>query len=177
MSQIRERREGDHRLYLAEALAVRIVPQPCSDGMSDRRYVDSVVVRIGNGPEHLNGCGGAVMPMTGGSLERSSWRITAIDGRAAIAEVEADISFADGRVTGTAGCNRLAGSYRQQRNALTIGGIAATRMACPGPRGAQETAVLAVLNQPMTVTWGPRMTMTLTAADGKRIDLRRLDWD
>jgi heat shock protein HslJ len=173
-----ERSEGGQRIITTRALSVRIVPDgECSDGMSERSYADSVSVRIGNGPTHLNGCGGAVSEPRGSALDRSSWRITHINGRPALADVEADLAFAEGRVSGTAGCNRLSGSFTQQRASLSFGELAMTRMACMGPRGEQEAAVTAILRQPLTIRFGERMTMIWTAADGRTMALRRLDWD
>ncbi len=55
------RKDGEQQTYATETIAVRIVPGACSDGMSDRRYADRVSVRIGNGPVHLNGCGGPAL--------------------------------------------------------------------------------------------------------------------
>jgi heat shock protein HslJ len=172
-----ERMEGGHRIITTPALSIRIVAQPCSDGMSERRYPDAVVVRVGNGPIHLNGCGGREMAAPQAALEQSSWRITHVNGRPALADVEADLAFADGRVSGTAGCNRLSGSYTQDRAALRFGQMAMTRMACMGPRAEQEDRVVSVLNQPLSIQFGERMTMRWTAPDGSSIALRRLDWD
>lgn len=36
-----------------------------------------------------------------------------------------------GRVSGSGGCNRLAGPYRRQGDTLTVGPVVGTRMACP----------------------------------------------
>jgi heat shock protein HslJ len=172
-----ERMEGGHRIITTRAISVRIIPEECDDGMSERTYASTVSVRIGNGPVHLNGCGGPVSQPPGSALEASGWRITHIDGRPALADVQADLSFSDGRVSGTAGCNRLSGSYTQNRASLSFGQMAMTRMACMGPRGEQEDVVVAILNQPLTIRFGERMTMVWTAADGRTIELRRLDWD
>jgi uncharacterized membrane protein/heat shock protein HslJ len=163
------------RRYVTRAVTVDITATPCSDGMSDRRYPDTVSVTAGG--RTWRGCGGAAMPMRGGSLDRSSWRITAINGAPAARGVTAELQFAEGRVSGTAGCNRLMGQYMQTRNQLTIDALAMTRMACMGPGGTQEDRVTAILSQPMTVAFGERMTATLTAADGQTISLARQDWD
>lgn len=45
--------------YVTEQLTVDVTHVPCSDGMSDRRYADSVLVQV-NGRD-LRGCGGAVL--------------------------------------------------------------------------------------------------------------------
>ncbi len=172
-----ERREGTSRTIVTRQLSLRIVPGPCSDGMSERRFADSVSVRIGNGPIHLTGCGGAVVEPAASALDRSSWRITAFNGQPAVGGVHADLSFADGRVSGSTGCNRLNGAYTQERNRLSFAAYATTRMACPGPRGEQEVQLLRILREGVVVSFGERMVMTWTTPDGSTIALSRLDWD
>ncbi len=53
----------------------------------------------------------------------------------------------DGSVDVVAGCNRGRGSWSLAGTGLTIRDVALTKMACDGPAGALETAVVAVLNQ------------------------------
>lgn len=163
------------RSITSARIRVTVTPGPCSDNMSDQRYADHVRVIVDG--RALSGCGGGTLAAPTASLERSAWRITAVAGNPAVAGVEADLNFADGRVTGTAGCNRLTGPFTQQRNQLSFGALSATRMACPGPRGEQEMRVFALMRQPLTISFGERMTMTWTAPDGTAISLRRLDWD
>lgn len=163
------------RVIRSARMTVTVLPGPCSDGMSERAYADRVTVVVDG--TMYRGCGGGEMPTPAASLERSGWRITAVNGQPAVAGVEADLNFAEGRMSGTAGCNRLSGSFAQERDRLSCGGIIATRMACMGPRGEQENRVLAILRQPLTIRFGERMTMTWTAPDGSNIALRRLDWD
>jgi heat shock protein HslJ len=163
------------RTINTSALTVNVVRENCSDGMSDREYPDRVEVVVGD--QVLHGCGGSATARPAASLERSTWRIVTVNGQAAAAGAEADFHFADGRMNGSGGCNRLSGAFTQDRNQLTFGGIAATRMACEGPRGVQEQRIIAILNQPLTIHFGERMTMTWIAPDGSSIALRRLDWD
>lgn len=62
----------------------------------------------------------------------------------------------DGRVTGTGGCNRYFGPYERAGEAVRIGPLAGTRMACPDPPGAaaQEAAFLAAMER--ATTWSIR---------------------
>jgi len=63
---------------------------------------------------------------------------------------EIDATFtADGRVTGTAGCNRYVGTWAQEGAELRIANPASTRRLCPEPDGvmAQEAAFLAALER------------------------------
>ncbi len=169
------RQTGGTRIISAGRIRVTLTTEACSDGMSERAYADTAVVVVDG--RTLNGCGGPETPHPPASLERSGWRITAINGQPALVGVNADINFADGRITGSAGCNRITGPFVQDRNRLTFGALAATRMACIGPSGEQEGRILAILRQPLNVAFGERMTMTWTATDGSSISLRRLDWD
>ncbi len=111
------------------------------------------------------------------ALDNSSWRLTAINGSPARDDVAADIRFADGRMSGTLGCNRIGGSYVQDGDRLRFGPIMMTKMACPGPGGAQEDAALPILAEPLTVLFGDKMTLDLSAPDGRSLSFRRLDWD
>lgn len=54
-------------------------------------------------------------------------------------------TFADGRVAGSTGCNRFTAGYTIDGNALEIGTIAATKMACIPPADEVERAYLAAL--------------------------------
>lgn len=54
---------------------------------------------------------------------------------------------ADGKISGSAGCNRYQGSYQVAGNSLTIGPVVSTKMACTDPAGVneQEVAYLVIL--------------------------------
>jgi len=56
---------------------------------------------------------------------------------------------ADGKLSGSAGCNRYQGSYQVDGYTLTIGPVASTKMACPEPPGVmeQEAAFLVILEK------------------------------
>jgi len=69
------------------------------------------------------------------ALERTHWTLTAIGVAAtpiAKTQTEAFLLLGDppGRVSGSGGCNRLAGAYQIAGDKLTFGPIAGTRMAC-----------------------------------------------
>ena len=170
------RTTAEGRFYRTRLMQVAIRPGSCSDGMSDREYVESVSVNVHGRTFH--GCGGSELRSETGALDRSEWTITAVNGAPAPTNVRTSISFAEGRVSGTVGCNRLNGPYTQERNLLRFGAIAMTRMACAGPGGEQERVVSGIMaQQPLTIRFGERMTMRWTAPDGSSIDWRRLDWD
>jgi heat shock protein HslJ len=80
----------------------------------------------------------------------------------------------DGRVTGSGGCNRYFGPYERVGEALRIGPLAGTRMACPEPPGAaeQEAAFLAAMER--ATTWSIREDrLQLRDAEGAlQVDFR-----
>ncbi|SOB87521.1 META domain-containing protein [Sphingomonas guangdongensis] len=147
------------RRYRTAALTVEITRVPCSDGMSDRRYPETVQVRVGR--QILRGCGGAATEVAG--LEGGKWRITQVNGRALAPTVAATLSFTDGALTGKV-CNTLRGSYTLARGILTTAPIAATRMMCPPASMAAERAVISALGQKLYVHQG---TDGLVLSDGE----------
>jgi heat shock protein HslJ len=56
-------------------------------------------------------------------------------------------TFTDDTVGGSTGCNRFTASYTVDGDAMEIGEIASTRMACPPPADAVERAYLAALGR------------------------------
>ncbi|BCL76176.1 hypothetical protein JHS3_19120 [Jeongeupia sp. HS-3] len=80
---------------------------------------------------------------------------------------------ADGRISGSAGCNRYSGQYTLNGDALTIGKVATTRMACAPAAMKQETAFLKLLNQVQRYAIAADGTLTLQAAGKGKITARR----
>lgn len=146
--------------YVTDRLTLDITHTPCSDGMSDRRYPDTVLV-IADGRE-LKGCGEA---KADNALEARDWQVSAIGGEAPGGPRPATLRFDAGRLTGTTGCNRLTASYTLAAATLTIGDAATTRMACPGPAMAQEQRLASALRGPLTLVQGKDGVM-LANADG-----------
>lgn len=58
---------------------------------------------------------------------------------------KAFLVFADGKVTGSTGCNRLTGTAKISSSEITFGPIATTKMACADPMTQVERSVLLVL--------------------------------
>lgn len=95
----------------------------------------------------------AATPATAGSgsLQGVDWVLMAYRSGDTLVELEdtqgpARLRFQDGRVSGSAGCNRLTGSYTLEGEAIRFDpSMATTMMACPEPLMAQEQAVHAAL--------------------------------
>lgn len=79
------------------------------------------------------------------SMEGRTWIAERIKGQAVDAGIRSTLTIAAGKVTGSAGCNRLMGSAMVAGDSIAFGGVATTRMACPEPAMAQERAFLEAL--------------------------------
>jgi heat shock protein HslJ len=65
------------------------------------------------------------------SLSGSAWLAEDIGGRGVIDRAQTTITFdAEGRVTGSGGCNRYFGPVTVEGSAITFGSLGATRKAC-----------------------------------------------
>lgn len=108
-------------------------------------------------------------------LAGTVWTVdTLVDGQTAgsvPAGVRAHLSFtADGKVTGSGGCNQLTGSYSANGDAITFTDMGSTFMACADDRGKVEGKVLPVLRG--TVRYRIEADhLTLTAANGTGLRL------
>lgn len=91
------------------------------------------------------------------SLAETAWRATGIDnGKGGIASLVADSSVtmslaADGKVSGTAGCNHYSAGYQVEGSDVKFTPAAATRKICPAPGiMEQEQAFLKALDRVAT---------------------------
>ena len=127
--------------YLAKTMTVDVTFAPCSDGMSDRTYKDTVTVMVGD--TQFTGCGGGVLPPA--SLDQTGWTISAIGGVAPAKDFKTEVRFADGQMIGTAGCNTFSIAYAVEGDSVSFGAATATEVKCPEPQMAQESRFLALL--------------------------------
>jgi heat shock protein HslJ len=87
------------------------------------------------------------------ALEGRVWGLTFIDGadgrREALAGAEVNLLLIDGKVSGSAGCNTMAGDYQRDGDRLSFGALSTTRIACALPAGVmqQEAEVLDALGE------------------------------
>lgn len=156
------------RYYRTNRIAVRVfVGRECSDGMSDRRYADTVEVLVDG--RRLRGCGGGVRAAA--TLSGTSWAIVGINGQRVGGE-RYNLQFTADRISGAAGCNRFNGTYRVGRDGMQAGPLAMTRMACSGPAMAHERAVADLLRGPVRLSYPDGQTL-LIRGDAGEIRLRR----
>lgn len=97
----------------------------------------------------LSGCSGDGDASSLGSV---TWVLDAASiGSLGVADPPAgariDLRFDDGELSGRAACNSYGGSYQADGNALAVGAMSMTEMACDEPLMALEAAYLAELAQ------------------------------
>ncbi len=114
-------------------------------------------------------------------LAGTSWQVTAYNnGQEAVVGVlegtSPTIEFgADGQLSGTAGCNRVIGSFTASDGTIELGPLGTTQMACPDPEGVmdQETQLVAALESAATYhVEGPSLEMR-TADDAIAVNFTR----
>jgi heat shock protein HslJ len=160
---------GNAEIYANGRLRVQRTAQVCTSSMSGERFSDTVVV-IADG-KRMTGCGGE--PLALASVDDSSWIIEKINGKPVISGKEAALTFSEGRISGTAGCNRLTGGYSQSGDKLSFQPIAMTRMACQPALMQQERAVLDALGNGVSIEHKGQRNMILHGADGATIEVAR----
>jgi heat shock protein HslJ len=156
--------------HVTDRLTVDITYSACADDMSGKRFTDTVSV-IADGKQ-VSGCGGRPLPPE--SLDDTVWMISMLDQMPTLANVKTEIRFSGGRITGTAGCNRVSGTYSHNGNILTFGDIAATRMMCPEKQMAQEARVLQLLKGKVTKRYTVNGELILANETGQRMTLTRM---
>jgi heat shock protein HslJ len=114
-------------------------------------------------PEH--GAAGAGADVAG--LAGTGWLLTSLNGQDAPAEPAISLTFdAEGRVSGSDGCNRYNGQATIEDTTLTFGLLASTRRACPGPIMEQARAYQTALSQTTSFALAEEQ-LTLLDADGQ----------
>ena len=98
-----------------------------------------------------------------------NWKVTSFNNNrhavvGVIGEPSISMSFKDGQVSGSAGCNMFHGTYATDGGQIKVGPLATTRRACDEPLMIQEREFLAALAS--AVTW---------SIDGNVLDMHRAD--
>jgi len=117
---------------------VALREQFCTDSMSG--LVRPYAVTVSFQEDVLHGCGGDAARL----LQGARWDVRKAEGTPFSAPAWLEF-LPNGQLRGVAGCNRLTGHYRVTGEGIQLGGLAATRKACPAPVAEQEAALLAVL--------------------------------
>lgn len=117
---------------------IDLTPGLCFDTMTGMPY--PISANLEEEDVTLTGCGGEPATLLDGR-----WSVTEVDGAPVPAGVEIGLSTADGKLSGTGGCNRLIGLFTPGQDGLRFGPIGSTRMACAPSVMAVEAALLAAL--------------------------------
>ena len=153
----------------SDTITANVTFLPCNNGMSEQTYKDTVTVMIGK--ETYRGCGGGILPPA--SLERTAWRVTAING-AKISDTQgAMVAFGDGRMSGTIGCNRLGSQYTYVEGKLGFGPVMSTRMGCQEPLASQEFVFVTLLGSAFTTSFTNTGALVLAGKDGAEVILEQ----
>ena len=155
--------------YITDRLAVEVTHAECSDGMSDRRYRDTVTVTADG--KTVKGCGGGILPPE--ELAGTNWTFVSIGGVPIAADRPTSLAFDGQKMGGSAGCNRFSGSYTSDGKTLAAGPLMATKMACPGAGMTQESTFFQLMRGPVRLDFPADGTLILTGADGQTAVLKR----
>jgi heat shock protein HslJ len=90
-------------------------------------------------------------PTQGAALGGTAWNLVEMGGTADFAHIVPTIAFADGRVSGFAGCNTFSGTFETDGPILTLSPLATTKIGCPRPASVVEADYLAALDG--VTTW------------------------
>jgi heat shock protein HslJ len=115
------------------------------------------------------GASGAVPPVAENpSLDGTAWVVMELQGRMPVGKSAATLLFAQGRVSGSDGCNRYTGGYTLRGSALEVSKLASTQMACPEEVMQRAQAFTDALTSARSVrVKGPRLE--LLSADGETL--------
>ncbi|MBF8963081.1 copper resistance protein NlpE N-terminal domain-containing protein [Pontibacter sp. FD36] len=125
-------------------LEIRLIKETCVNTMSGRELPYTVTV-LKDDMEY-RGCG---MYLRDSRLD-GTWHLAELQAKAINPkdfgqnQPTLDISLAEGRVSGSTGCNRITGTLEPIADRINFGPIAATRMACPDME--VENQMLKLLN-------------------------------
>lgn len=155
--------------YTSAKISADITFTPCSDGMSDFTYKDSVTVKV-NGFEY-KGCGGAILPPE--KMDDTYWMVVSIAGQGLNSDRQANFTFAEGRMSGSIGCNKLSASYKFENRQLSFGPVMSTKMGCPPPIGPQEAMFSKLLGEVISTEFTGDGSLVLTGSNEQKIVFTR----
>lgn len=149
-------------------VTVEVRERVCPDSMSGMPHPYTVQVRVDD--RIYRGCGGRPLDL----LLGAEWVVEDIGGTGIVDRSRATLRFgADGKLGGRGSCNIYTGSYTLTGESLTIGQMAATRMACTPALMQQEQRFLDILQQVQRFELSPSGALVLIDRNGRRINARR----
>ena len=156
-----------HGTYRSGKLRLTISAGPCSDGMSDLTYRQTV--RVTADGRTVSGCGGGTIAAA--TLAGTSWSVVSVNGKAPLGG-ENYVRFSETILNAKFGCNMMSGPYRLNGDHLALGGLTQTEMLCPEPAMAFEREAGALLRSNIRIEriGGERLRLVSEAGT---IELRR----
>jgi len=123
-----------HGTYRSGKLQVTISAGPCSDGMSDLIYRQTV--RVTADGRTVSGCGGGTIAAR--TLAGTSWAVVSVNGKAVPGGGDYFVQFSDKVLSAKFGCNSIGGPYRLNGDHLSVGSLEQTLIGCPEPSASFE---------------------------------------
>lgn len=157
-----------HGTYRSGKLQVTISAGPCSDGMSDLIYRQTV--RVTADGRTVSGCGGGTIAAN--SLANTSWSVASVNGKPTPAGADYYIQFSDKTLSARFGCNSMGGRYGLNGDHLSVADLQQTLIGCPEPSATfeREASVLLRSNVRVEKIGGTRLRLVSEAGT---IELRR----
>jgi uncharacterized membrane protein len=154
--------------YRSGKLQVTISAGPCSDGMSDLTYRQTV--RVTADGRTVSGCGGGTIAAN--TLAGTSWSAVAVNGKPVPAGADYYVQFSDKALNAKFGCNGMSGQYQVNGDHLAVGNLQQTLIGCPEPSATfeREAGVLLRSNIRVEKVGGTRLRLVSEAGT---IDLKR----
>jgi len=111
----------------------------------------------------LSACsGGSSASVTG------TWKLVSYNQTPAAADIDTNIEFKDGQLSGNVGCNGFGGDYKVSGDMIIFGPVMSTMMFCQGPQMDQEQVSLAVFQKSAKFVMNSDQ-LTITSEDGKSV--------
>ncbi len=86
----------------------------------------------------LAACGTGSAPPGGDPLKGTAWSLASINGAAPLTGTMQTLTFSDGRISGSGGCNSYGGTYSLEGGKIQIKDMFSTLMACMDPQGLMD---------------------------------------
>ena len=117
---------------------------------------------------------GSCTSMPGGErLTERQWSVSDVNGTLAIAGAVPTVRLADGKISGSTGCNQYSADYRMESDQrISTGVVSQTRRACEPAVMAQEASFLSILDNVAGYSVYRDGSLALIAEDGRAIRLR-----
>jgi heat shock protein HslJ len=153
---------------LALRATLRLTDDICHDTMSGMPF--PMQAELAMGDTVLTGCAGDTADL----LTGTDWQVQDIGGTVVIDATTVTLAFdADGRVAGSAGCNRFNGAYDLTGEGIGFGPVATTMMACPEAVMTQEHRFTTALGDVIGVDIDATGALVLRGVDGPVMLARR----